>query len=472
MVQRQGKDLLIPFVTVISDILAIEAAFLISYWLRFYSPLATIIPVTLGIPELTAYIKGSIVVIPAWLFLFQSRGMYRTRRNVYFSDEFFAIVRIVFVGMLLVMAAAFFYREFSYSRLVFAMLGVFAVLFLSMGRFFVLKLEQYWYRKGNDIKHLIIVGTNHTARNVYESIAGHPSLGYSVIGYFSATGKRGAMGRTRARFLGSIKAVPSFVRNHQVDVVLVALTYKEHPQLYELVRDCEGLNTEIMMVPDMLELMTSRVRIKEIQGIPFIRIKDVPLTSWNYVIKRTFDVVFASVVLLLSSPLFVIIPAFIKLDSKGPVFFSQERVGLDGKAFRLLKFRTMKTDAEKETGPVWARKDDPRTTRVGKFLRRFSLDELPQLINVLKGEMSIVGPRPERPHFVEQFKKAVPKYLDRHRVKTGMTGWAQVNGLRGNAPIEERTKYDIYYIENWSLAFDLKIILKTIRAVLFGKDAY
>lgn len=472
MSHRQRKDLLIPFVTVLSDVVAIEAAFLVSYWLRFYSPLVNIIPVTLGVPELWAYIKGSLVVIPAWLFLFQSRGMYKTRRNVYFSDEFFSIVRVVFVGMLLVMAAAFFYREFSYSRLVFALLGVLAVLFISLGRFLVLKLEQYWYRKGNDIQNVIIVGTNHTARNVFEAIAGHPALGYSVAGYFSPTKNRGVMGRTRAKYLGHISQVPSFIRSHPVDVVLVALTYREHPQLYELVRDCEGLNTEIMMVPDMLELMTSRVRIKELQGIPFIRIKDVPLTSWNALIKRAFDLVFASIVLILVSPLFILIPLLIKLDSKGPVFLSQERVGLDGKSFRVLKFRTMRTDAEKETGPVWARKNDPRVTRVGRFLRRFSLDELPQLLNVLKGDMSIVGPRPERPHFVEQFKKAVPKYLDRHRVKTGMTGWAQVNGLRGNAPIEERTKYDIYYIENWSLVFDLKIILKTIRAVLFGKDAY
>jgi len=162
----------------------------------------------------------------------------------------------------------------------------------------------------------------------------------------------------------------------------------------------------------------------------------------------------------------------VKIDSRGPIFYLQERIGMDGEIFRVIKFRSMKTDAEKQSGPVWAKKDDPRTTRVGKFLRRFSLDELPQLFNVLKGDMSIVGPRPERPYFVEQFKKEIPKYLDRHRVKTGMTGWAQVNGLRGNAPIVQRTQYDLYYIENWSLAFDIKIILKTIYAVLFGKDAY
>jgi exopolysaccharide biosynthesis polyprenyl glycosylphosphotransferase len=227
-----------------------------------------------------------------------------------------------------------------------------------------------------------------------------------------------------------------------------------------------------MMVPDMLELMTTGVRIKELEGIPFIKIKGIPLTTWNIILKRSFDIVLSALILVICSPIFAIIALLIKLDSRDPVFFRQERVGLDGKPFHLMKFRTMRVDAEKETGPVWASKGDPRRTRVGSILRRFSLDELPQLINVLKGEMSIVGPRPERRHFVEQFTREVPRYLDRHRVKTGMTGWAQVNGLRGNAPIEERTKFDVYYVENWSIVFDLKIILKTIRAVIFGKGAY
>lgn len=471
MSQHQRKDFLIPLLTVVADVFAIEAAFLFSYWLRFHSPLTAIVPVTLGVPSLSAYILGSLVVIPIWLFLFHSRRMYATRRNVYFSDEFFAIVRLVFLGMLIVMSAAFFYRAFSYSRAVFALLGFFAVAFISAARFFVLKFEQYWYSKGNDLKDVVIVGTNATARRVYDNIVSNPALGYRVMGFFSTNGLN-EMETAGVNFLGRISNVPQYIHNHKIDIVLVSLIYKDHPQLYELVRDCEGLNTEIMMVPDMLELMTSRVRIKELHGIPFIKIKAVPLTTWNLIVKRTFDVVFTVIFLTLASPLFALIALFIKLDSRGPIFYRQDRVGLDGRPFRLIKFRTMIADAEKETGPVWAQRDDPRATRVGKLLRRLSFDELPQLINVLKGDMSIVGPRPERQHFVDQFKREIPKYLDRHRVKTGMTGWAQVNGLRGNAPIEERTKYDVYYVENWSLVFDVKIILKTVRAVFFGKDAY
>jgi exopolysaccharide biosynthesis polyprenyl glycosylphosphotransferase len=471
MPHQPRKDFLIPLLTVLADALAIETAFLFSYWARFHSPLTDIVPVTLGIPSLGAYILGSLVVIPVWLFLFHSRRMYATRRNVYFSDEFFSIVRLVFFGMLLVMSATFFYRSFSYSRAVFALLGFFSVVFIAIARYLVMRFEQFWYSRGHDVQTVVIVGTNPTARRIHSSIALNPALGYRVVGFFSVNGLN-EMETSGVDFLGHLSHVPGYIRDHTVDIVLVSLTYKDHPQLYELVRDCEGLNTEIMMVPDMLELMTSRVRIKELHGIPFIKIKALPLTTWNIIVKRTFDVVSSLCFLVLASPLFGILALLIKLDSKGPVLYRQERVGLDGNPFHLLKFRTMRADAEQKSGPVWTQKNDPRRTRIGSFLRRFSLDELPQLLNVLKGDMSIVGPRPERQHFVDQFKKEIPKYLDRHRVKTGMTGWAQVNGLRGNAPIEERTRFDVYYVENWSLVFDLKIILKTVRAVLFGTDAY
>jgi exopolysaccharide biosynthesis polyprenyl glycosylphosphotransferase len=471
MPESHRKDFLIPLLTVVTDIFAIEGAFLFSYWLRFHSPLTSLLPVELGIPSLNAYVIGSILVIPTWLLLFQSRHMYATRRSVSFTDEVFAIARLVFFGMLIVMSAAFFYRAFSYSRAVFVLLAFFSTSFLTLGRYLVYVFERFWYSRGHDLQDVVIVGTNITARRVYDGISTNKSLGYRVIGFFSVNGLN-EMETAGVDFLGHLSNVPQFIKERKVDIVLVSLTYKDHPQLYELVRDCEGLSTEIMMVPDMLELMTSRVRIKELHGIPFIKIKSVPLTTWNLIIKRLFDIVASSVFLILASPFFLLISILIKVDSKGTLFYRQERVGLDGKTFRLIKFRTMRADAEKETGPVWAHKNDPRKTKVGAFLRRFSFDELPQFINVIKGDMSIVGPRPERPHFVNQFRKEIPKYLDRHKVKTGMTGWAQVNGLRGNAPIEERTKYDVYYVENWSLVFDIKIILKTVHAVFFGKDAY
>jgi exopolysaccharide biosynthesis polyprenyl glycosylphosphotransferase len=462
MLTPQRKDFLIPLLTVLSDIITIEAAFLFSYWIRFHSPFTNIIEVTQGIPPLDAYIYGSLFVIPVWMLIFNSRKLYGSRRNVYITDEFFAVVRVVAIGMLVVMSATFFYREFSYSRVFFVILFAVAIILITAGRWIVMEIEKRHYRKGKDKRTVLLVGNNQTAQEVMQKIHNHPSLGYSIIGYCADQ----PVSSFPTAYRGQLKDVQHVIETEGVELVLIALTYQEHPQLYEMIEACQGLNVNFMMVPDLLDLMTSHVRTQELEGIPFIRLKTNPMTTWNRIIKRTFDIVLSLIVLILCLPLFLIIAILIKLGSRGPVFYLQERVGLDGTPFNIIKFRSMRTDAEHKTGPVYAKDRDPRVTRLGGFLRSTSIDELPQLLNVLKGNMSIVGPRPERPYFVEQYKGHIPRYLDRHLVKTGITGWAQVNGLRGNTPIDERTKYDIYYIENWSLVFDIKIILKTLRAVL------
>jgi exopolysaccharide biosynthesis polyprenyl glycosylphosphotransferase len=470
MSSQRRNDFLIPLLTAISDVAAIETAFLLSYWLRFHSQLTSVFEITLGIPPLAGYVYGSFVFIPMWLLVFRSRGLYGTRRNTHLSDEFFAIVRLVSIGLMIVMSATFFYRGFSYSRGVFLLLWITSITTVTTGRFLIMEFEKILYRRGRELKTVAIVGSNDTANEIFSLLTSHHYLGYEVIGYYADTAAAGPL--SQSKYLGAIKDLPNDIARYRLQAALIALSYKDHPQLLEMIRDAEGLNIELMMVPDMLDLMTSRVRIREIEGIPFIQIKEIPLSTWNRINKRTFDILFSSIILLVTLPITAMLAAVIKLTSKGPIFFRQERIGLDGSAFPVVKFRTMRADAEVTTGPVRAKKGDPRTTTIGRILRRTSLDELPQLWNVLRGHMSIVGPRPERPFFVEQFKSKIPRYLERHRVKAGMTGWAQVNGLRGDAPIEERTKYDIYYVENWSLVFDVKIILKTIRAVIFGKDAY
>jgi exopolysaccharide biosynthesis polyprenyl glycosylphosphotransferase len=225
-----------------------------------------------------------------------------------------------------------------------------------------------------------------------------------------------------------------------------------------------------MMVPDIMDILTSNLRMAEYEGLPFLRLKRNPITMWGRITKRIFDVVVSSVTLIVLSPAFLVIALFIKLDSRGPVFFRQKRVGLDGSEFTMYKFRSMAQGSERfDAHARLGIRNDPRQTTVGSFLRRMSLDELPQIYNVWKGEMSLVGPRPERTQFVEEFQQVVPKYLDRHRVKTGLTGWAQVNGFRGDTSLEERIRYDLYYIENWSLAFDIRILLKTLRASLVSR---
>lgn len=472
MASQRRNDFLIPLLTVLSDILAIESAFFLSYWLRFYSPLTEYFEVVRGIPPLKGYIYSSFVFIPVWLLIFRSRNLYGTRRNTHFSDEFFALTRVITIGMLIFMSATFFYREFSYSRGVFILLWLTSIATVSVGRFLVMTFERLLYRKGKELKTVAIVGNNSTANQIYSILKSDPSLGYEVAGYYAETDADNTYRLHEAKYLGPIGNLPADILRYRLQTALIALSYHQHPQLVDLIRDAEGLNIELMMVPDMLDMMTSRVRIHEIEGIPFIKVKEIPLTTWNRISKRTFDLLFSFLILVITLPFTLLIALIIKLTSKGPVFYIQERIGLDGVTFPVIKFRTMRTDAEAQTGPVRAKKGDPRVTTIGRILRRTSLDELPQLWNVFIGQMSIVGPRPERPYFVNQFKNKIPRYLERHRMKTGMTGWAQVNGLRGDAPIDERTKYDIYYVENWSLVFDMKIILKTIRAVIFGKDAY
>ena len=470
MAQPRHNDFLVPTLGVVFDAIAVEAAFLVSYFVRFETTLLRFLPLQEDIPPLDAYIYGSLVVIPIWLLLFKARKMYGARRNVALADEFSVIVRLVTLGMLIVMSGAFFYRAFSYSRVVFGLLWITAIGFTFAGRVVLALVEKSLYKRGKELRNAVIIGTGETANRIYGILRDQPLLGYRFVGYFAQQPSPDNFPLAAAPYLGQLEQVPQKLSTEQVELALIALSHEEYGQLFELVQMCEGVNVEFMMVPDILEIMASQMRVVELEGIPFIKLKGVPMTTWGRIIKRAFDAVVCTILLILFSPILLLIAILIKLDSKGPVFFSQERVGLDSRQFSILKFRSMKIGAEARTGPLWATENDPRRTRVGKFLRQTSLDELPQLVNVLKGNMSLVGPRPERQFFVEQFKQFVPKYLDRHRVKAGMTGWAQVNGLRGpHGSLEERIKYDIYYVENWSLWFDIRILLKTIRAVFSNK---
>lgn len=471
--KRHRGDFLIPFLTVLFDAIAIEFAFLFSYWLRFRSTLVDYLGVKeIGGPPFSGYLLGSFFVAFVWLLLFQARKMYSARRSVTLSDEFFNIIKVVSLGMLIVMSIAFFYRDFSYSRIVFGFLWFTAITFIMTGRVLVQSFERSLYRRGLHLQQCIIIGNDTLADQVYAQLNRHRSFGFNILGYFADVQAQSETTLASAPYLGSIAEAASFIRERTIELVFIALRSKEQHLLFDLIGDCEGVNVEFMMVPDVLDILTSEVSIKELQGIPFLKIKGIPLTSWGRITKRTFDFVVSASLLILLSPLWLLIMLLVKVSSPGPMFFKQERVGMDGKKFTMFKFRSMRVGAEEQTGPVWTSKHDPRRTPIGVILRKTSMDELPQLFNVLKGEMSLVGPRPERPYFVDQFKHLVPKYLDRHRVKTGVTGWAQVNGLRGDTSLEERIKYDLYYVENWSLAFDIKILLRTIRAALSTKEVH
>jgi Undecaprenyl-phosphate glucose phosphotransferase len=272
--------------------------------------------------------------------------------------------------------------------------------------------------------------------------------------------------------LGTIDEAAEIAQRESIDHLYVALPPEQHLRMIELIVSTSREMLDVKVVPDLLQVIALRARIEDLDGVPVINVNDPSIQGFNSILKRAIDIAISTVALLVLAVPLGIIALLVKLTSRGPVFYQQERMGLDGKPFTILKFRSMEDDAERETGPVWAQQDDARVTTLGRFLRRSNLDELPQLWNVLRGDMSIVGPRPERPHFVEQFKHRIPQYMLRHKVKAGLTGWAQVNGWRGNTPLEKRIEYDLYYIENWSVRLDLKIMWLTVVKGFFHKHAY
>ena len=458
----------VPLLQLVTDIAAAEGAFLLAYWLRFHSPLTHMFPVTKGFPGFPVYFLSSIAVIVIWLAVFNFYHLYGVRRNIRYISDLWAVVRAVTLGLLLVTAAAFFFRGFSYSRLVFVLIWITSILLIGTTRFILQKFEKALYRRGKGLLRSAVIGSSEWGRHVARQLSEHPENGLTVVGFL---GENPSLDGSLL-CLGDTKDVARIAEDERIDVFILAFEQRETDWLEMVLNETVGVNVEFYLIPGVLEMMTSRLRLLDLAGVPILKIKDLPMSAWNMVLKNIFDIFVSIIVLSLAWPLFLLIALAVRLDSKGSVFYRQERMGMDGQVFELIKFRTMYSDVESTTGPKWAVKGDPRVTRVGKILRRTSLDELPQLINIVRGDMSLVGPRPERPYFARQFRSRIPRYLERLRVKTGMTGWAQVNGLRGNVPIDERTRYDVYYVENWSFLLDAKILLMTIWIVLRGKNSY
>jgi Undecaprenyl-phosphate glucose phosphotransferase len=466
-------EVILPLITIIVDAISILCAFLFSYWLRFtFEPFQKFFPVTKGIPDLSGYLEFAAIVIPVWLIIFQSKKLYRLKRCVFILDELFVIIKCVSIGIFFAMAMVFILKgDFPYSRLVFLLVWFNSIIFIIIGRYFTLKLEKNLYNRKVGVNTVAILGTNAMANRIYEKFTADKFAGYNVIGYFSRNEKDENFLEDKF-FLGNYMTIPEKIKELEIEKILISLPSDSHETLLDLFKICEGINIEFMYAPDFVDLMTSRLRVEEVDGIPFMKLKTVPMNIWNRFLKRSFDLVVSFFILILLAPIMMVIGLLVKLTSKGPLFYEQERVGLDGQKFMMLKFRSMLTDAE-QSGPQMASRNDDRYTPIGKTLRKFSLDELPQFLNVLAGHMSIVGPRPEREFFINSMKETIHRYLERHRVKCGITGWAQVNGARGtDSSMQTRIDYDIYYIENWSLALDIKIIFKTIKEVFFSKEAF
>ncbi|HUX86623.1 MAG TPA: undecaprenyl-phosphate glucose phosphotransferase [Chloroflexota bacterium] len=464
----RSSVLYLTFVHVVVDVLAIVAAIWLAYYLRFGSG---IIPYQEFHPfhNYGTYLAFLCLATP---IVFASNGLYRPRRSISWLDHSYAIFSSASVATAIGMVStAVIWRDVDSSRLMVALAWVFMVVALVLGRLIVHLVQTDLRRRGIGAERLLIVGTGEPAHLVLDRVRHAPHMGYRPVGFVGDSHDSSVINGLPV--LGTLDNVAQIVHAHQIHDVVVAMPTLSQQRLLELVTQCTDEKVNIKVFPDLFQFMTSGVNTGDLDGLPLISVKDVALRGWNLALKRAMDVIVSATVLVIFSPFMLLIAVLIKLTSpEGPVFFIQDRVGLDGRPFPVIKFRTMRPDAEKETGAVWATKGDPRRTPVGALLRRFSLDELPQLINVLVGDMSLVGPRPERPVFVEKFRQTIPRYFDRHREKAGLTGWAQVNGLRGNTSIEERTAYDIWYVENWTFWLDLKILLKTLFVVLFDRNAY
>jgi Undecaprenyl-phosphate glucose phosphotransferase len=316
---------------------------------------------------------------------------------------------------------------------------------------------------------VLIVGTGDVGQMILQKIQWSPWLGYKVLGMVETNENNGRA--LSVPVVGGPERLADLIKEYDIDEVIIALPEASHQEILMLISQCERGSVNIKVFPDVFQIMASEVTIGDLGGLPLLTVRDVALRGWRRTVKRAIDVAGSGLGLVLLSPFLLVVAFLIWRDSPGPVFYAQERMGLDARPFWCLKFRTMRRDAEKD-GPGWTTKDDPRRTRIGEFLRRLSIDELPQLINILLGEMSLVGPRPERPVYVEQFRRSIPRYMDRHLERAGLTGWAQVNGLRGDTSIIERTKYDVWYIENWSLWLDVKILIRTAFNIFFDRNAY
>ncbi len=396
--------------------------------------------------------------------------LYHQRRGESRIDEIYKLVPATSIGVIVAVAVTtLLYRDLEYPRLLLVYVWLFTLLFVGLGRLVHGGLRSLAYARGWGELRVLIVGAGEAGNLILEKIRASPRLGYRPVAFLDD--ERVGMKVLGLPVVARPEDLGDVVRAMKIDEVIVALPDAPHQQILSIVSKCEDGSVSIKVFPDVFQIMASEVNIGDLSGLPLLAMRDVALRGWRLTLKRVVDVIISGIFLIFASPFLLLLALLVKVDSRGPALFTQVRMGLDAKPFPIFKFRSMKLDAEKD-GPGWTTQDDPRVTRIGRFLRKTSFDEFPQFINVFLGHMSLVGPRPEQPAFVEQFRELVPRYMERHREKAGITGWAQINGLRGDTSISERTKYDLYYIENWSLWFDFKILILTALKFFRDRSAY
>lgn len=452
---------------VLLDIITIFLAFLLSWYIRIHSGL---IEVEGGVLSFKEFLIPVLVMIPVYLIIYNFKRLYNAERMVFLSKELGNIIVANVLGILIFTGLLFVTKQIDYSRTFLVIFFLLCTFFTATERAGIRVMMRRIRKKGYNTKYTVFVGYSDGTEKFNKLIEENVHWGYKVLGMFEDY----KINNDNIPYLGTINDLEKYLsENRAVDEIIITLEIKDYDKLKGIISVCEKLGVRAQIIPSYYKYLPAKPYVEEIGGIPLINMRYIPLDNiLNKTIKRAVDIVGSLVAIILFSPIMLIVAILIKLTSKGPVIFKQERIGLNKKPFIMYKFRSMKMQDPEEEKKDWTTKNDTRKTKIGTFIRKTSIDELPQFFNVLKGDMSLIGPRPERPFYVEKFMNEIPKYMVKHQVRPGITGWAQVNGWRGDTSIEKRIECDIYYIENWSFSFDIKIVFLTIFKGFVNKNAY
>ena len=453
------------------DAVVVAISYLFAWYLKFCTILADTEPGA-GALDMGTYFGFLYFLVPEYIILYYFFHLYAPKRATRRKYEISGILKANTVGIVIFIVFLYMIKQPDFSRTMMGAFYVINIAFTTICRTMIRNMLLYFRKKGYNLKYILLVGYSRAAEEYITRINANPQWGYVVRGILDDRIPSGTLYKG-VKVVGRIENIKYILPENKLDEIAITLALKDYDHLEAIVDLCEKSGVHTKFIPDYNSLVPSHPYTEDLMGLPVVNIRYVPLTNTlNWILKRAVDVLGAVVGIVISSPIMLLAALAVRLTSRGPVIFKQERVGLHNKTFKMYKFRTMAMQKPSAEQKAWTVKDDPRVTGVGKFLRRTSLDELPQLFNILMGEMSLVGPRPERPQFVEQFKEEIPRYMIKHQVRPGLTGWAQINGYRGDTSIRKRIEYDLFYIENWTMALDFKIMFLTIFKGFVNKNAY
>lgn len=459
---------------VVMDAVVVIVSYAFAWWLKFSSGF---VDKEIGVLSFEFYMRALILIVPLYILLYYAFNLYTPKRVQGRRLEFSNIVLANTVGLLILMAGFFLALSYSeqlknFSRSMFIYFFMINIILEEIERLMIRAFLRSIRKNGYNQKHILLVGYSKAAEQYIDRIKQNPQWGYNVRGILDDNIARGTMYKG-VKVIGSVGNLSYILPENKLDEIAITLGLEEYYKLEKIVAECEKSGVHTKFIPDYGNIIPTRPYTEDLLGLPVINIRYVPLSNtFNALIKRLTDIIGSIICIIIFSPIMLTSAVLVKMTSKGPLIFKQERVGLHNKPFQMYKFRTMYVQTEEEERKGWTQKNDPRVTSVGRFLRKTSLDEFPQLFNVLKGDMSLVGPRPERPQYVEKFREEIPRYMIKHQVRPGMTGWAQVNGYRGDTSIRKRIEHDLYYIENWTFGLDIKILFLTVFKGFINKNAY